>query len=67
MNSFQQGNQKVLLELYFEKEQKWFSCGCFLVESTYSKEILGIMLIRDITENKDREKRTTVTTRIYTY
>ena len=56
LNSFQQGNQKVLLELYFEKEQKWFSCGCFLVESTYSKEILGIMLIRDITENKDREK-----------
>ena len=47
LNSFQQGNQKVLLELYFEKEQKWFSCGCFLVESTYSKEILGIMLIRD--------------------
>lgn len=56
LNSFQQGSQKVLLELYFEQEQKWFSCGCFLVESTYSKEILGIILIRDITESKDKEK-----------
>lgn len=56
LRTFQQGGKKVLLELYFEEEQKWFSCGCFLVESTYSEEILGIILVRDITESKDREK-----------
>ena len=56
LESFQNGEKKVLLDLYFEKEKRWFSCGCFLLESTYSKEILSIILVRDITESKHKEK-----------
>ncbi len=56
LNSFQNGEKKILLDLYFEKEKKWLSCGCFLLESTYSKDILSIILVRDITESKDKEK-----------
>lgn len=56
LNSFEHGDKKIIQELYFEKEKRWFSCGCFLLESTYSKEILSIILIRDITESKDKEK-----------
>ncbi len=56
VNIFEKDGQNILLELYFEKEQIWVSCGCFLMESTYNQEALGIILIRDITEDKKKQK-----------